>query len=115
MTSALATETDRLHQLLLSRPLSRAVDETSELLKRWYILDRGAMRAGWIGTGDVQNPGASGLSRIRVDWGDGSLPVLTGKRAAHSYRRGRFTLRVSATDKAGNFSVVTRRLVIKKR
>jgi len=65
--------------------------------------------------GDVQHPGASGLARIRVSWGDGSRSVLVGKRAAHAYRRGRFTLRVSATDKAGNFKVVTRRLVIKKR
>jgi hypothetical protein len=65
--------------------------------------------------GDVQNPGASGLARIRVVWGDGSRPAAAGKQASHRYRRGRFTLRVSATDKAGNFVVVTRKLVIKKK
>ena len=65
-------------------------------------------------TGDVQNPGASGLNQIRVVWGDGRAG-LSGKTAAHRYRRGRYTLRVSATDKAGNFNIVTRRLVIKKR
>ena len=64
--------------------------------------------------GDVPHPGASGLARIRVDWGDGSRPVITGKKVTHAYRRGRFTLRVSATDRAGNFTIVTRRLVIKK-
>jgi hypothetical protein len=63
--------------------------------------------------GDAQHPGASGLSRIRVQWGDGPA-VVTGKTAAHRYRRGRYTVRVSATDKAGNFVVVTKRLVIKK-
>jgi hypothetical protein len=63
--------------------------------------------------GDAQHPGASGLSRIRVQWGDGPA-VVTGKTAAHRYRRGRYTMRVSATDKAGNFVVVTKRLVIKK-
>jgi hypothetical protein len=65
--------------------------------------------------GDVVRPAASGLARIRVVWGDGSLPVLTGKAAAHRFRRGRYTVRVSATDKAGNFVVVTKRLVIKKK
>ena len=64
--------------------------------------------------GDVQNVGASGLASIRVQWGDGSRPVLSGKTGAHRYRRGRYTLRVSATDKAGNATVVRRRLVIKK-
>jgi hypothetical protein len=64
--------------------------------------------------GDVRNVGASGLASIRVQWGDGSRPVQTGKTAAHRYRRGRYTLRVSATDKAGNATVVRRRLVIKK-
>ena len=46
-------------------------------------------------------------------WGDGRAG-LSGKTAAHRYRRGRYTLRVSATDKAGNFTVVRKRLVIRK-
>jgi hypothetical protein len=67
--------------------------------------------------GDVRNKGASGLQRLRVVWGDCSRAVQIGKgkRASHRYRRGRFTIRVSATDKAGNAVVVKRRLVIKKK
>ena len=80
----------------------------------------GTRRAGRLlkfrfAAGDVQNPGASGLARIRVVWGDGSVPVLTAKTAVHRYPRGRYTLRVSATDKAGNYVIVAKRLVIKKR
>lgn len=39
-----------LEAFLLTHPLSRAVEETSALLKRWYILERGTMRAlaGWL-------------------------------------------------------------------
>ena len=41
--------------------------------------------------------------------------MLTAKSAVHRYPRGTFTLRVSATDKAGNYVIVTKRLVVKKR
>lgn len=71
-----------------------------------------------ITAGDVRTPaGASGLRFVRVDFGDRS-PRLTLRRGsstvAHRFRRGRFTVRVSATDKAGNAIAVTRRLTIKK-
>jgi hypothetical protein len=59
---------------------------------------------------------ASGLRRIRVDWGDRSRArTITGSRATlpHRYRRGTFTLRVSATDKAGNATVVRRRIRVR--
>jgi len=41
---------DQLIGLLLNVPLSRTVEQTSELVKRWYILERGCMRAmaGWL-------------------------------------------------------------------
>ncbi len=41
---------------LLARPLSRTVEETSGLSKRWYVLERGCMRAiaGWLAAVEMQ-------------------------------------------------------------
>ncbi|MBJ7330618.1 MAG: PKD domain-containing protein [Solirubrobacteraceae bacterium] len=66
---------------------------------------------------DVQNPKASGLARVRIDWGDGTTTTTKSFKGTvtHRYRRGSYTLRVSATDKAGAATVVTRSLRIGKR
>jgi PKD domain len=57
---------------------------------------------------------ASGLKNVRVAFGDGSRPI-DGRRAAHRYgRSGKFTVRVSANDKAGNVRTVKRRITIRK-
>jgi hypothetical protein len=54
---------------------------------------------------------ASGIGRVTIAWGDGSSS--TGRRATHGYRRsGRFTLRVSVRDRAGNVVVVRRPITI---
>jgi hypothetical protein len=51
---------------------------------------------------------ASGVAYARIDFGDRS-GVVEKRRASHRYTRtGRFTIRVSATDKAGNSTVVRR-------
>jgi hypothetical protein len=56
---------------------------------------------------------ASGMKLVRVDFGDRSRAV-TGTKAMHRYgRSGKFTIRVSATDNAGNVVAVTRRVTIK--
>jgi hypothetical protein len=63
---------------------------------------------------DALPPGgrASGVSYVRIDFGDGS-GFVTARKATHVYGRlGAFTLRVSATDAAGNAGVVTRRIHI---
>jgi hypothetical protein len=50
---------------------------------------------------------ASGVGRVTIAWGDGSRTSL--RRASHTYRRGgRFTIRVSVRDRAGNVTVVRR-------
>jgi hypothetical protein len=50
---------------------------------------------------------ASGVGRVTIAWGDGSQTV--SRRASHTYRRGgRFTIRVSVRDRAGNVTVVRR-------
>ncbi|HEY3019541.1 MAG TPA: hypothetical protein VGJ32_05075 [Solirubrobacteraceae bacterium] len=109
--------TDRRGQAATSPTRLLRVDNTPPVLA---VRVSGTRRAGRLlkfrfNAGDVLNPGAAGLARIRVVWGDGSPPVLSAKTAAHRYPRGTFTLRVSATDKAGNYVIVTKRLVVKKR
>jgi hypothetical protein len=55
---------------------------------------------------------AAGIKYVRIDWGDGSGFEQT-RKASHSYRRkGAFTVRVSATDRAGNVAVAERRIHI---
>jgi len=53
---------------------------------------------------------ASGVKYVRIDWGDGS-GYEQARTASHRYgRTGAFTVRVSATDRAGN-SVATTRVI----
>jgi hypothetical protein len=55
---------------------------------------------------------ASGLKDVHISFGDGSRRVL-GTRAIHRWARsGGVTVRVSASDKAGNTVAVTRRVTI---
>ena len=57
---------------------------------------------------------ASGLNLVHIKFGDGSATV-TGLKAAHRYgHSGKVTVRVSASDKAGNAIAVTRRITIRK-
>jgi hypothetical protein len=55
---------------------------------------------------------AAGIKYVRIDWGDGS-GYEQARKASHSYgRKGAFTVRVSATDRAGNVAVAERRIHI---
>jgi hypothetical protein len=57
---------------------------------------------------------ASGLNLVHIRFGDGSR-TLTGLRAVHRYgHSGKFTVRLSASDKAGNATVLTRQLTIRR-
>jgi hypothetical protein len=54
---------------------------------------------------------ASGVGRVTIAWGDGRR--TSSRRASHGYRRGgRFTLRVTVRDKAGNATVVRRSVTV---
>lgn len=60
------------------------------------------------------SPG-SGLQRVVIDFGDGSARVKA-RRAQHRYaKKGKYKLRVSATDEAGNSTVVYRTITVKKK
>lgn len=56
---------------------------------------------------------ASGLQTLRTSFGDGSR-ALRGKHARHRYRTpGTRTIRVTVTDRAGNATVIARRVTIR--
>src|SRR3954452_13631270 len=66
-----------------------------------------------VGASDAGRAGrrASGVGRVTIAWGDGRRTV--SRRASHAYRRGgRFTLRVTVVDKAGNPTVVRRSVTV---
>ena len=58
---------------------------------------------------------AAGIKYVRIDWGDGS-GFEQARKASHAYgRTGAFTIRVSATDAAGNVVVAERTIHIPKK
>ena len=57
---------------------------------------------------------ASGLDHVRISFGDGSRPS-PGCKAIHRYgHSGKVTVRISASDKAGNVVAETRQITIRK-
>ena len=66
---------------------------------------------------DLGPPPGSGVRQIRIDFRDGTVPsVVLGNSFSfvHAFRAGTFNVRVSATDVAGNATVVYRQVTIKK-
>jgi len=66
---------------------------------------------------ELRPPSGSGIKRVRIDFRDGTTPVtskLERPSFGHVFPSGTFFVRISATDVAGNSSVVTRKIVIKK-
>jgi hypothetical protein len=55
--------------------------------------------------------GPAGLEYVQIDWGDGSRKIRR-RSAVHSYKKGRFTLKVTAVDKADNRTVKSKALRI---
>jgi hypothetical protein len=57
---------------------------------------------------------AAGVKYVRIDFGDGSR-FVQARKATHRYRRtGKFSIKVSATDEAGNVSVARRSISVGK-
>jgi hypothetical protein len=56
-------------------------------------------------------PLTSGVRTVRIDFGD-RTPRAAGTRATHRYRRGRFTVTVTVSDRAGNRTVIKQKLRI---
>ncbi|WP_027007048.1 PKD domain-containing protein [Conexibacter woesei] len=58
---------------------------------------------------------AAGIRYVRIDWGDGSA-FTQATKATHTYARGgTYTVRVSATDGAGNVAVAEREIHVSKK
>jgi hypothetical protein len=56
---------------------------------------------------------ASGLASTQLSWGDGGHGQI-GHTATHAYKRaGTYTVKITVADRAGNRTVVTRKLTIK--
>ena len=76
------------------------------------VSGRGTLRIDARAT-KAQPPGGSGLASIRVDFGDRTAPAVTNSsRLAVRHRFGsrKATMKVTATDKAGNTTVVSYRV-----
>ena len=56
---------------------------------------------------------SSGIKTVQVKWGDGAKPFIRNDRASHVYKRRRtYTVTVIVKDRAGNRTVVTRKVKI---
>jgi hypothetical protein len=105
--------TDIRGQSTRSKSRTVRIDMTPPRLTVSVKREAGLSKITWSAR-DVSRPlGNSGFSRVRVDFGDGAeAQTSRGSHGAvrHRYRR-TATLRVIAIDKAGNQTVVERRVV----
>jgi hypothetical protein len=91
---------DRRGQQSAGRTRVFRVDPEAPKVK---VTVRGQRRAGRVLKirARVRDRGGSGLKSVTIDFGDRSARVRDDT-ASHRYRRGKFTLKVRAVDKAGN-------------
>ena len=111
--------TDRRGQVARSLTGTFRVDVTPPILTSSFTGQRvaGKTLKLQLGGSDLGSPAGSGLAQLRVDWGDGTVPVVSYARSVtlpHVYPRGTFVARLSAKDHAGNAMVREWTLVIKK-
>jgi hypothetical protein len=107
------TATDRRGQTYVSKPGTLRVDATPPALTAKVSGVKVAGRTlSFRVTASDPEPG-SGLQRTVIAFGDGTK--VKGATATHVFSTGgKYTLRFSATDKAGNASVVTQAITIAK-
>ena len=103
---------DRAGQVSRSRVRTLKIDATPPTLTVKVSGKRAAGKALKI-TVTAKDAGGSGLDHITVDYGDRSAKSQT-KTTRHRYKRGPFTLKVAAVDKAGNVTRKQTKLRIKK-
>lgn len=89
--------TDRRGQTVVSRTRTFRVDPGVPVLK---LTVRRRGRTVTVST-VARDRGPSGIDFVRIDWGDKSRRQFR-RSAVHHYKKGRYTLVVSAVDKAGN-------------
>jgi hypothetical protein len=65
-----------------------------------------------VTVGDGVRSETSGVAKVAIAWGDGRHG--RGRRASHRYlRAGRYRVRISTRDKAGNARTVLRKVVVR--
>ena len=101
------TSTDRRGQVSASRTRTFRVDPGLPTLK---IMVRRRGRRVTVST-VARDRGPAGLDYVQIDWGDGSRKIRR-RSSVHSYKKGRYTLKVTAADKAGNLTVKSKALRI---
>jgi len=111
-----ARASDIRGQTSLSRTRTLRVDAAKPLLSVGYKRQGRVVRINARARDDTRRgPFAAGLHRVVVSWGD-RTPVASGRfavRSVHRYRRkGTYTLRIVARDRAGNQTVDERTLRI---
>jgi hypothetical protein len=108
--------TDRRGQVVRSKPRILRVDATPPAVSFRVSGVRRAEKAVKVSVtaSDVAVQRSSGVAIVKIDFGDGT-PAVAARTAEHRYKRGTYTIRVSATDRAGNAGVVTRQVQIKKK
>jgi hypothetical protein len=103
---------DRAGQISRSRVRTLKIDATPPRLKVRVSGKRAAGRSLKISV-TARDSGGSGLDHVTVDYGDKSATSRT-RTTRHRYKRGKFTLKVAAVDKAGNVTRKRTKLTIKK-
>jgi hypothetical protein len=103
---------DRAGQASRSRVRTLKIDATPPTLKVKVSGRRAAGRSLKISV-TARDKGGSGLDHVTVDYGDKSAKSRT-RTTRHRYKRGKFTLKVAAVDKAGNVTRKKTKLTIKK-
>lgn len=111
------TATDRRGQVYVSKPGLLKVDATPPKVTFSIagVRSPGRLQKVRVKANDARVGSAkpSGVTRVVVAFGDGAR--AKSRQAEHAYRKGgTYTIRVSATDKAGNVTVVKRSVTVKK-
>jgi hypothetical protein len=103
---------DRAGQTKRSRARTLKIDPVAPTVKVSISGKRSAGQNLKI-TVKARDTGGSGLDHINVDYGDKSA-ISNSSKTRHRYKRGKFRLKVTAIDKAGNIARVEKALRIKK-
>jgi hypothetical protein len=103
---ATITATDRRGQAATSRTYSFRVDPNLPTLR--ISVRRSGRRVTVSSVAGDRGP--SGLKSVEISWGDGS--GTRHRNSSHVYKKGRYTLRVTAADRAGNETVKSKALRI---
>ena len=103
--------TDRRGQSVTSRTRTLRIDNTAPSIRAGFR-KKGRVLTVTAKGGDPRGALKTGLSHIVVSYGNGKTARVTRKRSYRYPRTGRYTVTVTAFDRAGNRKAVTKRIRI---